>query len=251
MDRLTLIMPYYDNGSMLELQYRGWLEWPESIKGRFRVVLIDDASPNAPAAAVARPDGLPAVDIYRVLEDIPWHQHGARNLGAHIADDGWLLLTDMDHVLSGEAASALFARMDAGLLDPGTIYTMDRIEADTLQPTLGKDGNPKPHCNSFVMTRETYWKVGGYDEDYCGIYGTDKLFRDRLASRAIRGHLDIPLLRYWRDLIPDASTNGLPRSEDRKVGEKRARYEAIARAKAARGEAGVVKVLQFDWERVV
>lgn len=245
---LTLIMPYYENPRQLaEVQYDGWLGWPESIKKRFRVVLVDDGSPSAPAGAVARPDGLPEVSIYRVLQDIPWHQHGARNLGAQMALDGWLLLTDMDHVLTKEAAAALFERMDAGKLNPVTAYMMDRIEADTKAPTLDRFGNPKPHPNSFVMTRDIYWRVGGYDEDLTGVYGTDRFFRDRVFRTAKRGHLSIPLVRYWRDIVPDASTTTLPRKEGRDPLAK----ERILAAKKARGEQHVVKVLQFDWERVI
>lgn len=247
MGNLTLVMPFYDNGSMLSLQYEGWRKWPESIKSRFRVVVVDDGSENAPAGAVARPGGIPAVEIYRVCVNIPWHQHGARNLGAHVASDGWLLMTDMDHVLTPCAAGQIFDRMDGGKLDPATVYMLDRVEADTGKPTLDRFDNAKPHPNSFVMTRDMYWRVGGYDEDLTGVYGTDRYFRDRVFRTARRGHLSIPLVRYWRDIVPDASTNGLPRKEGRVPGAK----ERILAAKRARGEADVVKVLQFPWERVV
>ncbi len=247
MPDLTLIMPYYENPTQLaEVQYKGWLGWPENIKSRFKVILVDDGSQNAPAAFVARPDGLPQLEIYRVTEDRPWHQHGARNLGAHVADDGWLLLTDMDHVLPERSAERLLRAMDQGKLDGRQIYMMDRIEADTGLPTTNGNGIPKPHPNSFVVTKKLYWKIGGYDEDYCGIYGTDGLFKHRAFSIAPKGHLRIPLTRYWRDLVPDASTNA-PRKEGR---DPLARNR-VAREKAERGEADVVKVLQFDWERVL
>lgn len=244
---LTLVVPYYMNAGMLALQYRNWMSWPGKHRNRLRVIIVDDGSPESPAANVPRPYGLPALEIYRVLEDRPWHQHAARNLGAHMAGDGWMLLTDMDHLLTPNAASILFKAMDKGGLDDGTAYMLDRVEADTGLPTLGRDGNPKPHPNSFVMTRETYWKIGGYDEDYCGTYGTDRLFRERAYARATQGHLNIPLTRYWRDIIPDASTTTLPRKEGREPGAK----ERIRREKEARGEADVIKVLQFPWERVL
>lgn len=242
---LSLIMPYYLNRGMLELQYREWLKWPEKAKAQFDVVIVDDGSPD-PAIDVPRPEGLPRLSIYRVTEDRPWHQHGARNLGAHVADGPWLLLTDMDHMLTAENAEALYKRLPR--LDPSTAYMLHRIEADTGLPTLGKLNEKKPHPNSFVLTKDVYWKIGGYDEDYCGIYGTDGLFRTRLAERAEKGFLKhVALTRYWRDLIPDASTTTMPRKEGRKPGDK----DAVAVAKAARGEADVIKVLDFPWERVL
>jgi hypothetical protein len=194
---------------------------------------------------VARPEGIPGLEIYRVTEDRPWHQHAARNLGAHVAPDGWLLLTDMDHVLTGQNAAALLKRL--GKLDPASIYTLHRVEADTGQPTINDAGQPKPHPNSFVLTRELYWRIGGYDEDFCGIYGTDGLFKQRAFNVGQRDHLKkVALTRYWRDLVPDASTHA-PRKEGRKPGDKK----SVLIAKAARGETGVVKVLQFPWERLL
>lgn len=240
---LTLVMPYYANPGMLAIQYATWVEWPEKAKAQFDIVIVDDGSPE-PAVDVPRPDGLPRLSIYRVLEDRPWHQHGARNLGAHVASGPWLLLTDMDHVLTPENAVALYKRL--AKLDPAVAYMLHRVEADSGLPTLGKLNEPKPHPNSFVMTRDLYWRVGGYDEDYCGVYGTDGLFKARLFDQAERGFLKhVALTRYWRDLVPDASTTTLQRKEGRRPGDK----EAIAVAKAARGEADVVKVLQFEWER--
>lgn len=244
MPDLTLVMPFYRNSGMLARQYQGWADWPGELKGRFEIVLVDDGSPE-PAAGVSRPQGLPALRIYRVKEDRPWHQHAARNIGAHEASPGWLLLTDMDHVLSMVSAAALAMRIDR--LDAGTAYTLDRVEADTGKPTLNVEGRPKPHPNSFVMTRDLYWRIGGYDEDFCGIYGTDAYFRERAFRIGRRGHLNIPLTRYWRDIVPDASTNGLPRKEGRDPLAK----DRVLAAKRARGEVGIVKVLQSEWERVL
>jgi hypothetical protein len=243
---LTLIMPYYDNAGILSLHYREWSKnWPVETRERFKVILVDDGSEIAPAGAVARPRGLPPLEIWRVTENRPWHQHAARNLGAHVASDGWLLLTDMDHVLEADSAKALLERLPK--LDKGTIHTLDRIEADSRKPTLGVNKQPKPHPNSFVLTRDLYWKIGGYDEEFCGQYGTDGFFRSRAFRKAKRGHIDVPLVRYWRDLISDASTTSLPRKEGREPGAK----EKVIAAKIARGEPDSVKVLQFDWERVI
>lgn len=245
MPDLTLIMPTYMNSGMIALQYRGWKAWPAKLKGRFEVILVDDGSPD-PAANVPRPYGLPALRIYRVLEDRPWHQHGAKNLGAREAVPGWLLLTDMDHVLEPASAALLFKAMDKGRLDEAAVYTLDRIEADTRLPTLDRNRNPKPHPNSFVMTRETYWRIGGYDEEYTG-YGTDSLYRERAFRIARKGHLEVSLVRYWRDLVPDASTNGLGRKQSEHSCDK----EGITRKKLAEGRANSILTLDFPWERVL
>jgi glycosyltransferase involved in cell wall biosynthesis len=242
---LSLIMPFYLNRSMLELQLAEWTRWSATAKAQIEIIIVDDGSPD-PAVDVPRSSGLPELSIYRVTEDRPWHQHAARNLGAHVARAPWLLLTDMDHVLTAAAADALLSRLRK--LEASTAYFLHRVEADTGEPTLGRDRKPKPHPNSFVMTRDLYWRVGGYDEDFCGLYGTDGLFKARLFTIAERGFLKkVPLVRYWRDLIPDASTTTLPRKEGRKAGER----EAVLARKAAEGRSGEVVTLNFPWERVL
>jgi hypothetical protein len=239
MATLTIAMPYYNNPGMLSRHYRNWLAWPGKYRNALKIIIVDDGSPE-PAANVPRPYGLPEIEIYRVTEDRPWHQHAARNLAMSVAE-GWVLLTDMDHMLTDPAP--LFKALPT--LDEGASYTLDRVEADTGEPTLGKDGKPKPHPNTFLLTRALYWRIGGYDEDYCGIYGTDKLFRDR-REKLPTGHIKAPLTRYWRDLVPDASTQG-PRKEGRKPGEK----QRVLADKIARGEADKIVTLDFPWERVV
>lgn len=243
---ITIVLPYYMNQGMLKLQYEGWASWPQELKDQFEIVLVDDCSPNDQRAIdVERPEGLPKLRIYCVKKDIPWHQHGARNLGADQAEGEWLLLTDIDHVLPQKSAERLVKRLQEGALSELAIYIPPRVEADTGLPTM-KNGTHKPHPNSFVMTKDLFWKIGGYDEDFCGHYGTDALFKMRAARFAnsilLKG---CPLVRYWRDIIPDASTTTLPRKEGREDGFRK----RIMAEKAARGEADVVKVLQFDWER--
>lgn len=242
---LSLVFPYYLNSGMLALQYAEMTRWSDKAKAQIEIVLVDDGSPE-PAIEVERPEGLPTLSIYRVLEDRPWFQHGARNIGAKEASAPWLFLTDMDHVLTAMAADALLKRLTH--LDPHMVYIPHRLEADTMLPTLGRDGRPKPHPNSFIITKNLFWRVGGYDEDFCGVYGTDGLFKTRLFKMAVKGFLKkVPLVRYWRDVVPDASTTTLPRKEGRNPGDK----DAIWARKAAEGRLNEVLTLSAPYERVL
>lgn len=245
---LSLVMPFYLNRSMLELQMAEWLKWSPKAKAQIEIIIVDDGSPD-PAVSVPFPASigtLPELSVYRITEDRPWHQHAARNLGAHVARGPWLLLTDMDHMLTAANADQLIKRL--GKLDLGTAYFLHRIEADTGLPTLGRDDRPKPHPNSFVMTRDLYWQAGGYDEDFCGIYGTDGLFKSRLFTIAEQGFLKhVALTRYWREIVPDASTTTMARKEGRKPGDK----EAVMIRKIAEGRDGKVTTLNFEWAKVL
>lgn len=240
MRRLSMVFPYYMNPGMLEYQYAIWSEYPEHLKQRIEIVLVDDGSPS-PAVEVERPQGLPPLRIYRALEDQPWHQHAARNLGAYQAVGPWLFLTDMDHVLPAESLEDLLR-----IENKRHAYTFARLDMPDLTPTLGKEGEPKPHPNTFAMTRDLFWQVGGYDEDYCGVYGTDGLFRQRLWAKAQQVHLEgVPIFRFPRTVIPDASTTTLPRKEGR---------DPLAKAKVRewkreQGRENHIATLQFNWTR--
>ena len=243
MKTLSFVYPYYDNPKMLAHQYKVWAAYPQELKERIEIVLVDDASPRWPALDVKRREGLPGLRIYRVRVDMPWHQHGARNLGAHVAAGDWLFLTDMDHVLPADSLAKLLE-----VQNQSRFYTFARLDSWTMEPTLRENGQTRLHPNSFALTRALFWKVGGYDEDYCGVYGTDKLFRERLEAVAEERHLaDVPLLRFTRDIIPDASTTTLTRKEGRESGAK----EKIKARKFREGRAGDIKVLAFQWDRVL
>lgn len=231
------------NAGMLAVQYETWAAYPEHLKRDIEIVLVDDGSPTDYAADVPRPDGLPPLRIYRVLEDRPWHQHAARNLGAHDADGPWLFLSDMDHVLPAASLEKLMEQRNKSV-----IYTFARIDAPDMMPTRRPDGSLKPHPNTFAMTREMYWEIGGYDERFSGVYGTDSLFRTRAERHAKFRHLeDVPVVRYPREVIPDASTRTLSRKSAENYAEKR----RLLRQIADEGSQDQIKTLDFPWTRVV
>lgn len=92
--------------------------------------------------------------------------------------------------------------------------------------------------------------MGGYDEDCVG-YGTDSYFRSRLKAKSRFRHLaGIPIVRYAREVIADASTcqAGIDPRELRNRGRRPA--ETRARLAAKRPGAGP-RVLDFPWERVL
>ena len=242
MRHLTLVYAYYDNPGMLARQYANWRTYHDWFRKRVSVVIVDDGSPRWPALDVERPSDLPEVSIYRVAEDIPWHQDGARNLGAHVAS-GWIFLSDMDHVLPQESIEAMWK-----LGDQRKFYTFDRHDAATGAPMLDGAGRHKPHPNSYLMHSDLYWAAGGYDESFCGVYGTDGEFRRQLLRVGQHQHLEgVKIVRYSRDVVPDASTTTL----DRKAyGGPEAKRAAHAR-KAAAGNADRIVTLAFEWERVL
>lgn len=201
---VTLCYPYYNQKDILALHYDLWKRYPV----KFKVIICDDGSQVHPAADVpGRPD---FVKIFKITKDRPWNWHAARNICAHEADKGWLVLTDLDHIVSGQAIAAI------PFLDPTKTYNFTRYDYDTLRPTLHpKTGQPKPHPNTWCMSRKMYWKIGGYDERWSGVYGGDGSYATRVRRFA---SLDISpqfIYRVSRAEVGDASGEGAERKEKR------------------------------------
>lgn len=206
--KLSICLAYWRNPGMLAHQYRVWAAYPWDLKSDVEVLVVDDGSPE-PAHEVQRPDGLPQLRILRFPQtatpDVPpWRQDAARNLAADEAVGEWLFLSDMDHVLPAASLEALLGRIKLG---QDEVYSFQRLDAPDLKPKVDKAGNLHPHPNTYAMKRSRYWAIGGYDEDVLGIYGTDGYYRRKLLNQVSLVHLDaIPIVRFPREVIPDAST---------------------------------------------
>jgi hypothetical protein len=229
---VTLIVPYYENPQFFAEQLQGWRQMPGV--GRlayFSINVVDDGSPFYPAERVVRELGLPLVPglrLFRIDRDVRWNWLAARNIGAHEADTRWLLLTDMDHVVSPEVMEACIY----GVHRIDTIYGFSRVE---------HTGEPiEPHKNSWFMTKEMFWKVGGYDEAFSGLYGTDGDWRRRCAATAKMAILSDTLVRH--EFVGDSSTTRYKRKQPEDA--------AIKQIIAQRGKDWRPKVLSFSYHDV-
>lgn len=212
MTPFTLVMAYYENPGMLREHVRRLLELPDDVAAKLSVVVVDDGSPQNPAADAllwhpialellrAR---LASLQVWRMGVDVRWNQDACRNVGVREAKTPWLLLTDMDHAVPLETWHALMTTK----LRKSTAYRLARVNWPRLDPY-------KPHPNSWVMPRRLYWSIGGYDEALAGNYGTDGDFLVRARKHAQVDDLPLPLIRYSRDVLPDASTTTLERKRD-------------------------------------
>lgn len=234
---LTLILPYYENPEMFRQQQRAWHDYPEELKARFHVIVVDDGSPTKPARwEVLGGVGLASFRLYRIGVDVRWNWLACRNLGAAEALTDWMLMTDMDHVLPPETLTEILT----GKLKRERVYRFARVSAPTMEPY-------KEHPNSWLFTREMFLKIGGYDERFSGFYGTDGEFRGRVEAAAEDiVILPVPLIRYPREVIADASTTVYGRKEPQDVENVRAIREARALIPNWRP-----KRLSFPWEQLI
>lgn len=247
MPAITYIAGYYANAGMLREQQRAWRAYPDDLKAHFHAILTDDGSP---AGTEARPHveatGIASFALNRTLVDVRWNWLFCRNLGVSQATTAWVLLTDIDHLVPTETLAALVG-MD---LDARNVYRLQRVDAPHPLPyrleDCGVRAQKRVHPNTWLLTRGMFDEIGGYDERLSGCYGTDGEFRDRV-QQAARAVVLLPevLVRYGREVLPDASTTAFTRKNDPKND-----ADLIARRKARATIPGWRPLrLTFPWER--
>ena len=231
-ETITLLYPYYQNGGMLNRHLSEWEGY--KIKEKFKAIIVDDGSPTDPA--INHLEGVDVgfpIELYRIKEDIPWNQDGARNLGMTHAT-GWCLISDMDHLLNVKNARKLAALT----YDRAVHYVPNREKPD--------GSKYHHHPNTYFLTSDLYWLAGGYDESFRGYYGSDSVFKRQLNEISERQMLNVALTLYSREDIPDASTTN--------YGRKDSQYhilnnpELMERRKQMPGP---IEPLNFEWERLL
>ncbi len=115
--------------------------------------------------------------VHRTNDKRPWTVELARNIGARMAKGEYLLMTDIDYIITKDAIeSALTLKEDKmrfkrqfGVLDENGNFTQDLNvlrEYGLLESRIETRGvQLSPHPNNFVMRKETFWMLGGYRED--------------------------------------------------------------------------------------
>jgi predicted glycosyltransferase involved in capsule biosynthesis len=160
---ITLSLSYYNDGANLSGHIEEFKKYPKNLK----IQIIDDGSIEDPITDYL--SIIPKnVDIFRIEEDIPWNIPGSRNLSATVATTPWLLILDMDQIISLENMKKI---LNLPLNNPYKYFSFNRKIGSGTKFTAG----------TMLVSRKAWWSCGGYDEDLVGNYGhNDPLFRHKL-----------------------------------------------------------------------
>jgi hypothetical protein len=240
MSSVAIVMAYYENAHMLQLQLQEWAQYRVTDKMALSAVIVDDGSPRNPAEPVIRKHGNVGfpIQLFRIKENKPWNQDGARNLGMkHVS--GWTLMTDMDHMLSKDQVAGL-RHVVSHEVEAGSYYMPQRRDFD---------GAPMHrHANSYVFLAEDFWKMGGYDEDFSGVYGSDGNFRKCMRAGLTEKATDKFYLNRWpSSAISDANTKDWGRKDSPYHRSQFSKIEAKSKGPAYRA----TNPLRFEWEQVL
>jgi hypothetical protein len=191
----SVIHPFYNHNETLKLHLPYWLRY---FKGETEIILVDDCSPNG--LDTTHLDKLSCrVTVARVQKDIPWNVTGARNLGASLAIGKYLIMSDFDCCVHPGLIKTLRTRVQT-MKYREVLWPLLLMQEPTRRT---KDGKLRqPHCNSFVMEKQFFNDIGGYDEDFAGGWGyEDSYFHQYQAAYhgATNTVMDAPgYFRYFR-----------------------------------------------------
>jgi len=200
--KVSVIIPFLDSDEIVRrlIKYWGQMDIPDDIE----FIIMDDGSkkslrhPDFGLLDLVKGYGL-NLEIYETHESRPWTSSAARNRAADIAIGRNLFLVDGDYIISRKALETarlfdgdrLGVRREFGVLTEEGTFTQDHatlIAWGLPRNRIRKRGTKfPPHPNQFVMRRELFLEMGGYDEKRIfssAVYpqGEDNAFK-RLARK--------------------------------------------------------------------
>ena len=163
--KITISLGYYNDKDHIQAHLDEFIKYPQNIK----IQIIDDGSKVSPIINLLH-DIPKKINIFRIEEDILWNIPGSRNLSATVATTPWILILDMDQIIT---ISNLKKILELPLDNDYEFYTFNRKLGDKNKFTAG----------TMLVSRKLWWECGGYDEDFVGNYGyNDPFFKFKMKQ---------------------------------------------------------------------
>ena len=166
---ISIIIPVLNSHEILRRQLLHFdkIGIPEDVE----VIILDDGS-NPPIEVEPHP----RLTLIRTNDFRPWTWPVARNTGAKLAKGDYLLMVDLDHIITREIIDQVRAfkgdhirfNREFAILDENGDFTQDLETLRTYGLSKDRDVHLNPHRNQFAIHKDLYWKMGGFREDRIG-----------------------------------------------------------------------------------
>lgn len=163
--KITLGTTYYNCPDFLE-------DFLSIHKNYFKeVIVVDDGSTKFPAEPVIqRHNSLNNIKLFVVTKDYGFNSHGCRNLIMKQSSNDWVLLLDIDrHLFSPKKSLPLMHKL---LDQKGLLKFKVSLGVDKFTHKLSEHES----VNDFLVHKDLFFSVGGYDEELVGFRTGDRDF---------------------------------------------------------------------------
>lgn len=172
--KVSIIIPVLNSHEVVRRQvlYFEKMNLPDDVE----VIMIDDGS-DPPIEVTT---SLKNFTLHATHDTRPWTWPLARNKGAELAQGEYLIMVDLDHIVSrafidaarGFDGDHIRIRREFAVLDEEGNLTQDHetLKAYGLSEERLRDKGVfmPPHRNQFCMHRDLYKRMGGFREDRIG-----------------------------------------------------------------------------------
>lgn len=188
----------------------------------------------------------PFMSLYRVKDDLGFNSHGARNLLMQRTKTEWNMLSDIDRQYPISTFEKI-AKFES-ILSEGYYYGF-------VNPNGGS-------LNDYVVSKNDFWSVGGYDEEFVNIHWGDRLFFESLERKVTRIDVstwEIIYKRHARDvtfadtpitLYPSETTMIHPNSFWGKEELRHELKDRIRKRNSTEQGRKSKKVVNFEWTQI-
>ena len=158
--KLSIVIPVLDSHEVVRRQCSYWNRLISEYFGQVEIILVDDGS-EPPLTTIPIIGPMPFIKSIPTNDKSPWSEHMATNIGVEQAKGEYILKTDIDHIITKEVLDIamrfdndnvmmFFKRKEGKLDEKGNL-----IDLGTERTT---------HANTFILNRERFLEVGGYNE---------------------------------------------------------------------------------------
>lgn len=229
---ITVAYPYYNSPKALSFHLDNWINFSKFVKQQVRFLIVDDGSKQSPYELILENSNGINIELYRITKDIPWNWTGVRNLIFTVTKTQWTLHTDIDYGLSECALENLITSELSEL----NFYRIKKKEFHTGEWV-------REHKDTFIMTKEQFWSVGGYDEDFAGWYGrATYVFYQELKKKFTEKKLDNVWNIHYDAFLPDSQAN---------LGRKGSKYDIKNNPQLMKKRHEPKNPLRFEWKRLI
>lgn len=182
---LTIILTYSDETACL----RHWIDVIMRVCATtddINFIIVDDASVAAPAVAFMNMIDLPdSLSLYRTDYMVGYNMYGCRNLAMEETKTKWNLLFNITSTMQPEDIIKINELIKSNMVNDGVVYEL---------------ANSPIEKNILLVTKEDFWKAGGYDHEWIGSRGGQITTIERLLSLCTKDTLPFNITRILQPL---------------------------------------------------